>query len=246
MTRTVVVTGGGTGIGRATAIRFALAGDDVYVTGRRSEPLAETDALAQKAGATGTVQSVICDSSSPEQVRLLVSQLPETVDVLVNNAGGNTDFDAASDDSLEALADAWRTNFEANVLTAVLTTDALADKLADNGAVVSIGSIAADKGAGSYGAAKAALASWNVYIAGVLGERGITANVVSPGYIGETEFFRDRMTAERRGTLIAATKNGRAGEPDDVAETIFFLASPGGRHLSAQVLNVNGGAQTTR
>lgn len=246
MTRTVVVTGGGTGIGRATALRFAQAGDDVYVTGRRSEPLAETVALAQKAGATGTVQSVICDSSSPEQVRLLVSQLPETVHVLVNNAGGNTEIGAPAPEELEDLADAWQENFQANVLTAVLTTEALAPRLADHGSVVSIGSIAADKGAGSYGAAKAALASWNVYIAGVLGDRGITANVVSPGYIGETEFFRDRMTAERRETLIAATKNGRAGEPDDVAETIFFLSSPGGRHLSAQVLNVNGGAQTTR
>jgi 3-oxoacyl-[acyl-carrier protein] reductase len=246
MGRTVVVTGGGTGIGRATAHRFALAGDDVYVTGRRAEPLAETVALAAKAGATGTVQALICDSASPEQLRILVAQLPDTVDVLVNNAGGNTDFDAADGDGLEALADAWRSNYEANVLTAVLTTDALAPKLTDRGSVISVGSIAADKGAGSYGAAKAALASWNISIAGVLGTRGITANVVAPGYTGGTEYFRDTLTAQRRESLIAATKTGRAGTPEDVAETIFFLASTGARHLSAQVLHVNGGAQPTR
>jgi 3-oxoacyl-[acyl-carrier protein] reductase len=247
MARTVVVTGGGTGIGRATALRFAMAGDDVYVTGRRAEPLGETAALASKADAPGAVHALVCDSAAPDQLRALFAQLPERVDVLVNNAGGNTDFAAAgSDESLESLSDAWRANFEANVLTAVLTTEALAPRLADSGSVISIGSIGAEKGAGSYGAAKAALASWNVYVAGVLGVRGITANVVSPGYTVETEFFRDTLTAQRRESLITATKNGRAGTPDDVAETIYFLASPGARHLTAQVLNVNGGAWSTR
>ena len=68
------------------------------------------------------------------------------------------------------------------------------DRLADGGSVISIGSIAADKGAGAYGAAKAGLASWNIDLAAELGPRGVTANVVSPGYIADTEFFRDRLT----------------------------------------------------
>ena len=112
--------------------------------------------------------------------------------------------------------------------------------------MVNIGSIAADTGAGSYGAAKAALASWNVALAGQLGPRGVTANVVSPGYIADTEFFRDRLTDERRDALVAATSTGRAGTPADVAGTVEFLASGAARQITGQVIAVNGGALTTR
>ncbi len=112
--------------------------------------------------------------------------------------------------------------------------------------MISIGSIAAVKGSGSYGAAKAALATWNLSVAGDLGGRGITANVIAPGYIASTEFFGDRMTSERRDRLVAATMNHRVGQPDDIAETAHFLAGSGARHLTGQVIHVNGGAYSTR
>jgi 3-oxoacyl-[acyl-carrier protein] reductase len=241
MSRTIVVTGGGTGIGRAVALRFAAAGDAVVITGRRPTPLKEAVAAS---GAR--IQAVECDGADPDQLRRLLAQLPERVDVLVNNAGGNTDLDRAEPDSLESLSQQWQANFTANVLTAVLTTRALADRLADHGSVISIGSIAAVQPSGAYGAAKAALANWNLTTATELGARGITANVVAPGYIADTEFFRDRMTPERRSQLLAATKNKRVGQPSDVAETVFFLASEGARHITGQVLHLNGGASTTR
>lgn len=112
--------------------------------------------------------------------------------------------------------------------------------------MVQIGSIAADQGSGAYGAAKAGLASWNVELSRILGPRDITANVVSPGYVADTEFFRDRLTDERRDRLVAASAVGRPGSPDDIAGTVAFLASPAARHLTGQVLNVNGGTRTTR
>ncbi len=79
-----------------------------------------------------------------------------------------------------------------------------------------------------------------------VGARGLTANVISPGYIAETDFFRGRLTDERKATLIGATHNGRAGQPRDIAETAYFLASDGARHITGQTLHVNGGAHTTR
>ena len=242
MARTVVVTGGSTGIGRAVAERFAADGDQVVITGRRADVLAET---AAKIGARG----VVCDATDPVAVRALAGELPERIDVLVNNAGGNTDFTQPDDEGdLGLLAQNWHANFAANVVSAVLTTTALTDRLAEGGTVVLLSSIAADRGAGggSYGAAKAAIAAWNVDLSAQLGARGVTANVVSPGFIADTEFFHGRMTDERRRALLDDPRNKREGRPDDIAETVFFLASAGARHITGQVVNVNGGAVTTR
>ncbi|WP_030566577.1 SDR family NAD(P)-dependent oxidoreductase [Streptomyces aureocirculatus] len=239
MARTILVTGGGTGIGRAIARHFAAAGDSVVVTGRRPEPLAE---LAAEAG----VGTAVCDHTDPAALTRLRAQLPERIDVLVNNAGGNTDLDADGEQDLAAYARDFRANLDANLVSAALTTKALEDRLAPGGAVVHIGSIAAEQAAGSYGAAKAGLANWNIDLAGRLGSRGITANVVAPGYIADTEFFRDKLSGERREQLVAATATGRAGTPSDIAGTVVFLASPAARHVTGQVLHVNGGARATR
>lgn len=68
----------------------------------------------------------------------------------------------------------------------------------------------------------------------------------SAGYAADTEFFRDRLTDERRDQLVANAAVGRAGTPEDIAGTVAFLASPAARHLTGQVLNANGGTRTTR
>jgi 3-oxoacyl-[acyl-carrier protein] reductase len=245
--RNVLVTGASGGIGRAIAARFVADGDAVVITGRDAERLRRA---AGELGARG----VVCDAADPEQVATLRTGLGGTLDVLVNNAGGNTDFDSGGEEdgdggsleSLERLAASWRANLDANLIGAVLTTHAVEDLLAGGGSVISIGTIGAERGGGSYGAAKAALASWNAYLSAEVGPRGVTANVISAGFIEGTNFFRDRMTSQRRDTLIAATHDKRPGRPDDIAETAYFLASPGARHITGQTIHVNGGAFTTR
>ncbi|GAA2804237.1 SDR family NAD(P)-dependent oxidoreductase [Kribbella solani] len=266
--RTIVVTGGATGIGRATAEQFRADGDEVVITGRRADVLA-------KAAAELGVRGVVCDATDPAQIEQLLAELPERIDVLVNNAGGNTDFNQPATDltqrpnggpaerpggdqvqppggevvqpsgrELMQLKAAWLANLEANLISAVLTTTALAPRL--TAAVVHLGSIAGARGAGSYGASKAGLALWNAEVAAELGPRGITSNVVAPGFTADTEFFQGRLTAERRETLLQATLTKREGQVADIAATIHFLASPAARHLTGQVLHVNGGALTTR
>jgi 3-oxoacyl-[acyl-carrier protein] reductase len=131
-------------------------------------------------------------------------------------------------------------------LSAVLVTTALRERLRAGGAVVHIGSIAADKGAGAYGAAKAGLASWTVDLALRLGPDGVTVNTVAPGYVAGTEFFRDRLTRERRSALIEAAATRQASTPDDIAAMVAFLASPGARQITGQCVAVNGGERTTR
>jgi 3-oxoacyl-[acyl-carrier protein] reductase len=236
--RQVVVTGGGTGIGKAIATAFVKAGNAVVITGRRPGPLADTAAELGSA-----VRPVRFDASDPAQIEQALADLPQHVDVLVNNAGGNTDIGAPDPAGLAELAAAWEANLRANILSAVLVTTALRDRLTPGGAVISLSSIAAHRGgAGSYAAAKAAVEAWNLTLAEDAGADQITANVVAPGFIDGTEFFRDSMTDHRRSALIAQTVSGRAGTADDIAAAVLFLASPGARHITGQTLHVNGGA----
>ncbi|ADD44618.1 SDR family NAD(P)-dependent oxidoreductase [Stackebrandtia nassauensis] len=241
MSRIVIVTGGGTGIGRAVAARFAEAGDSVVITGRRQAVLDKT-----VADLGGDIRAITCDHTDPEQLAALAAALPERVDVLVNNAGGNTDIGTETPSGLAGLGRAWLANLDTNLISAALTTEAIGERLGSGGSVIHIGSIAADKGNGFYGAAKAGLASWNIGLARELGTRDITSNVISPGYISETEFFGDVMTEQRRAALIEATFVKRVGIPADIAGAAWFLASPDARYVTGQTLNVNGGAWSSR
>ena len=237
--RQVIITGGGTGIGRAIAAAFRSAGDAVTITGRRVDVL---ERVAKELGAT----AVPFDATDPDAVAAALDQLPEQVDVLVNNAGGNTDLDRPDPENLAELAADWRANFSANVLSVVLVTAALASRLADNARIVTIGSIAARFGAGSYGAAKAAIEAWTATAATEFGPRGITANVVAPGLVLDTEFFRGRLGDAGIRQRVDATRNKRAGRVDDVAATVRFLASAEAGHITGQVIHLNGGAYLGR
>ncbi|MEU9392390.1 SDR family oxidoreductase [Streptomyces sp. NPDC048324] len=243
MARNVVISGGGTGIGLAAARLFAADGDRVLLLGRREEVLKRADVPG-----ASTYAADLGDPAAVRGVADVVAREFGTVDVLVHGAGGNGQLEppAESADPLDRVAHAWTVTFRINTLTAVLLTEALKDRLASpGGRVLFVSSIAAYRGSGSgaYAGAKAALHPYAHDLARELGPRGITANVVAPGYIEDTEFFGPRIDPARRERLVAETSNGRAGTPGDVAATLHWLASPGAGHVTSQILQVNGGAE---
>ncbi|GAA4601448.1 SDR family oxidoreductase [Actinoallomurus liliacearum] len=242
MTRTAVVTGGGTGIGRAIAEALIAQNVDVTITGRRKEVLEET-------AATIGARAVAFDAADPVAVEEALPALPERVDVLVNNAGGNATrrLSPPADGDLAGLRELWLAQYDQNVVSAVMVTTALTPRLAANGRVVLVGSIAGVRGGGargngSYGAAKAAVHNLAADLGARLGPRGITVNTVSPGLVEDTEFFNGTLSEERRARSGSETFTGRVATPAEVAATVAFLASPAAGHITGQVIHVNGGA----
>jgi 3-oxoacyl-[acyl-carrier protein] reductase len=238
MSRRIVVSGGGTGIGRAIAESFARAGDGVTIVGRRA------DVLEQVAREHANVTAVPADLTVPADVERLAAGL-DGVDVVVNNAGG-----AVYDGPLSTLEDhaaEWRAELDANVLTAALLTTALLPKLTrPGGRIILMSSVAAVRGGGVYGAAKAALHGWAYALANRLGPDGVTVNVVAPGYVADTEFFGDRMSPAFHESRVRQTLVGRGGVPDDIAATVDYLASPAAGYVTGQIIHVNGGSALGR
>ena len=236
-----VVSGGGTGIGAAIAKALVDDGHDVVIIGRRAEVLAATAArLREEAGLSQSVRSVVADLSRPDDVERAAAEIGTgTVDVLVNNAGAFVSRSGAGLSDVDAY---WRANVDANLITAVLLTEALLPRLArPGGTLVFVSSIAAQRGgAGAYSATKAALHGWAYDLAAELGPSGVTVNVVSPGYIEGTDFFAGRMTPEGRAARVARTLVGRAGTPDEIADAVRYMI--GARYMTGQVVGVNGGA----
>jgi 3-oxoacyl-[acyl-carrier protein] reductase len=106
--------------------------------------------------------------------------------------------------------------------------------------------VAAVRGGGIYGAAKAALHGWAYALAAKLGPDGVTVNVVAPGYVADTEFFGDRMSPEFHESRVRQTLVGRAGAPDDIAATVSYLASESAGYVTGQIIHVNGGSALGR
>ncbi|MET9120754.1 SDR family oxidoreductase [Streptomyces sp. NPDC004528] len=246
--RRVVVSGGGTGIGLATAEAFAADGDRLVLLGRREDVLRKAaDALNGRFG-EATATWCAADLSDPEQVgtvRDFVTADETPVDVLVANAGGNVA--ASHDGTLASVADGYRRNFEANVLTAVLLTEALLPHIRrPGGRIVQLSSIASLRGPGSYGGSKGWINTYTYDLAQRVGGEGITVNAVAPGFVGDTEFFGDRATPEFVASRVAQSLTGQPGHPAEIAAAVRYVASPEAAYVTGQLLHINGGAALGR
>lgn len=242
--RLVVVSGGGTGIGRAIAARLGSQGDTVAIIGRRAERLATVAAELERKVGLRRVRTIVANLSEPAEVRQAADEITawgREVDILVNNAGGNLAPFPAED--LEGMRHDWLANITGNVLPAVLLTQALLPVIRQpNGRIITIGSVAAVRGPATYGGAKAALHPWSAELAARLASRGATVNMLAPGYISDTEFYGQRMSAEFHTGRAQQSPMNRGGTVEEVAAAVEYLAGPDAGFITGQVIHINGGA----
>lgn len=250
-TRRGVVSGGGTGIGKAITRVLAEDGHRVVIIGRREDVLEKTaqDINSEVGGERVSWHSA--DLTKPEEVTGAVEAITangELIDVLVNNAGGYQG-NRAGDEAIENLNDFvkyWQQNFNANVLPTVLLTRALMPHLRrPGGRVLAMGSMAVFRGharRAAYASAKAALHSWACALAGDLGPQGITVNIIAPGRVLDPEApAAARLTEELRREAVREIPAGRLGAPADIAAAARYLLSPQAAYLTGQIVQVNGG-----
>ncbi len=240
--RIVMITGGGTGIGKATAQQFAAQGDHVILLGRRGQVLQQA---AEEIG--NGAEWYATDVSRRAQVQTTIQQVVarwKRIDVLVNAAGFSRGVAATM--QLEEAEQLWDevvdTVLKGSFLMAMGVTPYLSRP---GGRIIMISSIAAYSGGSrggaiEYAAAKAGLHGLTMGLARDLALAGITVNAIAPGFIAQTG-FTGHWSAERVATITAQIPLGRAGQAEDIAAAARYLASPEASFITGEILNVNGG-----
>jgi len=245
--RRALVTGGSRGVGRATVLLLARAGVRVAFTWRTGEDeangtLAELAAMGAGAGATAlAIQADLTDEGRVGEVFDEVTREWGGLDLVIGNHGI---WHPEAVSLAEMSTAQWRRTLAVNLESLFFVTREAARRVSDDGRIVLVSSTAAQRGEafhGDYAASKGALVSLIKGLAVELAPRGITVNAVAPGWV-ETDMVATALRGEARTAAVAGIPLGRIATPDDVAGPIVFLCSPLARHITAEVMNVNGGA----
>ena len=238
--KTAIVTGAGSGIGKAIALELATRGCDVAVCGRRLEPVqataAEITALGRRAYAASA------DVSNGESVTAFVADVLKAfghIDILVNNAG------LTRDNLLIRMSEEeWDAVLGTNLKGAFLFAKAVARPMMKqrSGAIVNISSVVGligNPGQCNYAASKAGLIALTQSLAKELASRNIRVNAVAPGFI--VSQMTDALPDDLKSAMLAQIPAGRFGQVTDIAKAVAFLAGPDASYITGQTLSVNGG-----
>lgn len=234
----VLVTGASRGIGAAIADLLASRGAKVIGTATsQSGADAITERMQSMAG-VGMVLDVT-DSSAVDAVIDEITKTYGAVSVLVNNAGITRDQIL-----MRMKDDDWDAIINTNLSSVYRTSKAVMRGMmkARKGRIISIASvvgITGNPGQTNYAAAKAGIIAFSKSLAKEIGSRGITVNVVAPGFI-QTD-MTDNLPEEAKNALMQQIALGRLGAPADIAEAVAFLASPAAAYITGETMNVNGG-----
>jgi 3-oxoacyl-[acyl-carrier protein] reductase len=238
--KTALVTGASQGIGRAVALRLAKDGISVALAARNEEKLKEV--AAEITGSGGNAAIFVLDVANEESIKATAKSVLAhygKLDILVNNAG------ITRDNLLLRMKRAdWDDVLQTNLTGTFLLTQALMGSMikARSGRIINISSVVGrigQAGQANYAASKAGLIGFTMSLAREIASRGVTANVVAPGFI------ESPMTAvldeKQNASILAHIPLGRVGSDADVAHAVAFLASDEAGYITGHVLDVNGG-----
>ena len=237
---TAVVTGAGRGIGRAIALKLAEAGANVVCLSRTE---ANSQKVAEEITALGRQSwAVAVDVGDTAAVEAAVAKILEDtggVNILVNNAG------VTRDGLLMRMSEAdWDAVLDTNLKAAFTLTKAFARPMrkADHARIINIASVVGlmgNAGQANYAASKAGLIGFTKSCAKEFATSGITVNAIAPGFIATD--MTDELSDKVKDAIKANIPMGEFGEVNDIAEAVAYLAGPGARYVTGQVLTVDGG-----
>jgi 3-oxoacyl-[acyl-carrier protein] reductase len=238
-----LVTGGSRGIGAATALMLATFGADVVI-GYRSRR-ADAESVVERLRALGVRAAAFAtDISSRLGAEELIARAVEELgglDIFVGNAGIWPAEEAAVADMSE---ERWRRTVAENLDSIFFTCRAAGRRLAPGGRIVLVASTAGQRGEAfhaDYAATKGAVISLTKSLVGELAPRDVTVNCVAPGWV-DTEMCAQPYANGGRERIASTIPIGRVACPEDIAGPIVFLCSPLARHITGEILNVNGGS----
>ena len=232
-----LVTGASRGIGAAIADELAAQGATVIGTATSE---AGAKAIADRLGANG--HGRVLDVSNGESVDALIEGIAKDIgpiSILVNNAG------ITRDNLLMRMKDEdWQAILDTNLTSVYRTSKAVMRAMmkARKGRIINIASVVGvtgNAGQANYAAAKAGIIAFSKSLAKEIGSRGITVNVVAPGFIA-TDMTKD-LPEDAKAALAGQIALGRLGEPSDIAKAVAFLAGPSAAYITGETLHVNGG-----
>jgi 3-oxoacyl-[acyl-carrier protein] reductase len=235
-----VITGAGRGIGRAIALKFAAAGADIVCVSRAAENAEKVAAEVRALGRRAWAHAVdVAEASAVAAAAEKILAEAGKVDILVNNAG------VTRDGLVMRMSEAdWETVLNTNLKGAFLFTQALSRAFLKqrSGRIINISSVIGligNAGQCNYAASKAGLLGLTKAVAKEFASRGVTVNALAPGFI-ETDMTA-AISPEMKAELLQRIPLRMLGRPEDVAEGALFLAGPGARYVTGQVLAIDGG-----